>query len=189
MSILRATDNGQSYWDRQAYALGKLAADEQAVPSPSYSLSGLLFVSDAHDGRPWGMVSVPNAMVRGVFDALTEPGIQLPLNKDGKLDAHITVFRPEEIELLGGPSALKNDRGKPFRYSLGRLVDFVPGGWADMDRCWALRVHSPELQRLRRSHGLSSLPNDGKYDFHVTVAVRRKGVLGRNEKAKDTAVA
>jgi hypothetical protein len=47
-----------------------------------------------------------------------------------------------------------------------------------------LRVHSPELQELRRSYGLSSLPNDGKFDFHITVAIRRKNVLGRNTVSK-----
>jgi len=176
--------DGPGYWDRQAYALGRLKAAEDDTPTPSYSMSGLLYVSEA-SGRPWACLSVPNALVRGMFDALTEPGIELPMT-DGKLNAHISVFRPEEIEMLGGPEALKNDRGKPFRYSLGRLVELTPAAWADMAKCWVLRVHSPELQQLRRSHGLSGLPKDGEYDFHITVAVRRKGVLGRNDTAKAT---
>lgn len=184
--ILDPTDDGLSYWERQAYNLGRLkqATDDQ---SPAYNLSGLLYVSEA-SGRPWGSLSVPNALVRGVFDAMSEPGIELPLT-DGKLNAHISVFRPEEIAILGGADALKNDRGKPFRYSLGRIVELTPAGWPEMAKCWVLRVHSPELQTLRRSYGLSGLPKDGEYDFHITCAVLRKGVLGRNETAKVTVAA
>jgi hypothetical protein len=83
----------------------------------------------------------------------------------------------------GGPDKV-TERGKQFRYSIGRLMEVVPDGWADMAKVWFLKVHSPDLQALRRSYGLSSLPKDGKYDFHVTCAVRRKKVLGRNDSRK-----
>jgi hypothetical protein len=119
---------------------------------------------------------------------MAEPGVELPL-RDGRLDAHITVFRAEELLAMGGAGAIKNDRGKSFRYSLGRLVELEPAGWPEVAKAWVIRVHSPELQQLRRSYGLSSLPHDGDYDFHITVAIRRKGILGRNEKSKDTAAA
>ena len=186
--MIEPTDN-IDYWSQQAYSLGvKLAGDEEDGPAPSYAMSGLLYLSTVED-KPWLLLSVPNALVRGVFDGLHSPGIELPLNADGKLDAHISVCRPDEIELAGGPKVFENDRGKPFRYSLGRLVEFTPGGWPDVDRCWAIRIHSPELQALRISHGLSALPNGGKYDLHLTVAVRRSGVLSRNAKSKGTAAA
>jgi hypothetical protein len=188
MSLLAPTAELRLYWHHQAYALGKSAAAAGEDATPAYNLSGQLYVSTAHDSRPWGNLSVPNALVRGVFDAMAEPGIELPMT-DGRLNAHITVFRSEEIEMLGGPDALRNDRGKPFRYTLGRLVDLTPAGWPEMAKCWVLRVHSPELQALRRSYGLSSLPKDGRYDLHITVAVRRKGVLARSETAKATAPA
>lgn len=189
MSLL-SPSFGLPYWHAQALALGVKYALDQQTPEPpqvAYNLSGLLYVTD-HGGKPWGLLSVPNALVRGVFDAMHEPGIELPLS-GGKLDAHITVFRPEEIERLGGPEALRNDRGKPFGYSLGRLVSVEPAGWPEMARCWMVRVHSPQLQQLRRSHGLSSLPNEGKYDFHITVGVRRRGVLNRSTTAKNTTAA
>lgn len=173
-----------SYWSRQAYLLGeKLASDA----TPSYGLTGLLYLSELN-GKPFGLLSVPNAMVRGVFDALHVPGIELPFLNE-RLNAHITVFRPEELESIGGADKIQNDRGKPFRYSLGRLVEFEPAGWQGVEKVWAIRVHSPELQELRRSHGLSSLPNNGEYDFHISVAVKHRGVLARNEKAKGTAAA
>lgn len=187
MSLLSVTD-GPGYWDRQAYLLGgllKAASDGPVVPS--YALSGLLYVSEG-PGGPWGLLAVPNALVRGAFDALDVTGAELPL-QDGKLSAHISVFRSEELKALGGPEAIRNDRGKKFSYSLGRLIELVPDGWAGVSRVWAVRVHSPELQALRRSYGLSGLPNDGKYDFHITIAVLRRGVLGRNATSKDTTAA
>jgi hypothetical protein len=184
MSVLSPVD-GPSYWDRQAWLLGEKVAADQVV---AYNLAGRLYVSDAA-GKPWGLLSVPNAMVRGIFSAMQEPGIELPLRDDGQLDAHISVFRPEEIAILGGADALLNDRGKVFHYTIGRLVSVEPDGWPDVSKCWMLRIHSPELQALRRSYGLSGLPKDGEYDFHITTAVRRRGVLGRGETAKNTAAA
>jgi 8-oxo-dGTP pyrophosphatase MutT (NUDIX family) len=46
-----------------------------------------------------------------------------------------------------------------------------------------VQVASPELAALRKSYGLSALPNED-HPFHITVAVRRKNVLGPNEVAK-----
>ena len=94
-------------------------------------------------------------------------------------------MRPEELKQIGGADKV-TERGKQFHYTLSRLYSVEPDGWSDMARVWFLRVHSPELQALRRSYGLSSLPNEGKHDFHVTVGVRRKGVLGRNATHKET---
>lgn len=182
--MLEVTD-GIGYWNKQAMLVGeKIAATKGNV---SYNLSGMLYIKDGSHGT-WGMLSVPNALVHGVFSAMDETGIELPPSgSDEKLNAHITVFRPDEIKMLGGADKMKNDRGKRFVYTVGRLVSFDPRGWPEMAKAWVLRVHSPELQSLRRSYGLSSLPNDGKFDFHITVAVRRKKVLGRNETSKATA--
>lgn len=181
--MLNVTDQ-LPFLHRLAYVLGKQAA----AAEPAYNLCGTLYVSTVN-GKPWGLLSVPNALVRGVFDAMHEPGIELPLNADGRLAGHITVFRPDELALLGGPQALANDRGKPFRYTIGRLVSLEPAGWPDVKRVFCLRIHSPELQQLRRSYGLSGRPNNDQYDFHVSIAVIRRGVLERNDKHKETAAA
>lgn len=164
---------------RQLFQMGeKLAADSE--PEIAYNLSGMLYLSS----NGWLMLTVPNALLRGVFSAMHEPGIELPpAGPDGRVNAHITVMRPEEIQQIGGADSVA-ERGKQFRYTIGRLYSVVPDGWPEMSRVWFLRVHSPELQLLRRSYGLSSLPKEGKHDFHITVAVRRRGVLGRNDTSK-----
>jgi hypothetical protein len=179
---LITVQDGPSRHQLQAYTFGlKLAADaEQAI-----NLAGTFFVSE-HKDRPWGLLSVPNAMVRGVYQAMNEPGAELPVS-GGELDAHISVMRPEEIAQLGGPSKLLNDRGKQFNYTLRRLESVNPAGWDEMSKVWMLRVYSPELQDLRKSYGLTAKPKDNKFDFHITVAVRRKHVLSRGEVSKVSA--
>jgi hypothetical protein len=162
----------------EAYGLLKAAGDAENAPV----LTGSLFLSKSG----WIMLSVPNALVRGIFATLREPGIELPTHSDGVLNAHCSVFRPEELATIGGPERI-TERGHSFTYQLGPLQTAVPGGWEEMGRVWFVKINSPGLQNLRKSYGLSALPNEGKYDFHITVAVRRKHVLKPNEVAKAAA--
>lgn len=153
----------------------KCAANAELSPT----LAGRLYFSDTG----WLLLSVPNAVVRGLFDALDEPGISLPVKKDGKLNAHITVMRPEEIEQAGGQDKI-TERGHTYRYNIGAMKCVKPTSWDNIAKVWYVTVNSPELQELRRSYGLSSLPKEGKHDFHITVAVRKTKVLQTNEVSK-----
>jgi hypothetical protein len=158
----------------------KAAADDAEVV---YNLVGQLHLSPSG----WLLLSVPNPLVRGVFAAMHEPGLELPPGPSGgPMNAHITVMRPEELTQIGGAD-LVTERGKQYHYTLGRLYAVAPTGFQDVAKAYVIRVHSPELQTLRRSYGLSSLPNDGAYDFHITVGVVKRGVLGRNETGKGDA--
>lgn len=178
MSLVAVTD-GPPVWAALLFQAGQ-ALVKAAEAELAYNLAGRLYVS----ASGYLLLSVPNALVRGTFSAMAEPGIELPPSgPDGQLNAHVTVMSPDELTLVGGADAV-TERGKQFRYTLGRVYGVEPAGWPEMRRVWFIRVHSPELQALRRSYGLSSLPGNGERDFHVTVAVRRRGVLGRNESAK-----
>jgi hypothetical protein len=165
---------------RDVYTLGQIKAAAEA--SPAYNLSGMLYLSE-RSGEPYGLLMVPNALCRGAFDALNVVGAELPL-MDGKLAAHVTVFSPADISQIGGPDKLLNDRGKHFTYTLGRLISLVPEH-GPYSKIFAIRIHSPEIQKLRRSYGLSGLPHNGEWDLHLTVGRIAKGVLGRNDKSKD----
>lgn len=161
-------------------AVGRM---KMARPTTAYAMSGKLYLSSSG----FLLLSVPNAFVRGAFDSLHEPGIELPpAGPSGQLDAHITVMRPEEIEQFGGPDKI-TERGQIYHYQLGKLKTVEPNGWKAMSKAWLLEVKSPELKSLRRSYGLSALPNDNKYEFHITVAVRRRNVLRENEVSKTSA--
>lgn len=148
-------------------------------PTTSYGLAGRLYVSKSG----WGLLSVPNALVRGAFDALDEQGVELPTNDDGMLQAHISVFRPEDIEQIGGKDKL-TERGHSFRYTLGRVKTVTPQGWDEMSKVWMIEAHSPALERLRKSYGLSALPKDGRFKFHITIGVRRKHILTNSDVSK-----
>jgi hypothetical protein len=154
----------------------KLADDTQ----PAH-LSGRLILSPSN----WVLLEVPNAFVRAVFSQLAVPGIELPSrsSEDRRLRAHISVMRDTEVEKLPGRIT---ELGKSFRYQLGQLREVRPTGWEDVEKVWFVRVDSPELKLLRQSYGLSPLPqkNGKEMPFHITVAIRRKGVLRSGRKAK-----
>lgn len=154
---------------------------EAADPALSlYPFSGRLIYSSSG----WVLLEIPNALVRGAFMAMDVPGAELPL-KDGRLNAHISVMRPEEIERIGGISKI-NELGKRFRFRLGPLYEVNPLGWKEMDKVWMFRVISPDLNNLRKSYGLNPNPMRGNTELrlHATVAVRRRGVLRNGPVAK-----
>ena len=164
--------------NRELYAVGKACVELQklaAIPQSVYSLAGRLVGSKSG----YLLLEVPNALVRGAFDALHEPGAELPPD----LDAHITVIRPEELESIGGLDKI-TERGHFFKYQLGPVQAVNPQGWADYNKCWFIRVRSPELEKLRKSYGLSARPKDNEHAFHITVAVRKPTVLQENEVSK-----
>lgn len=172
--------------ERPAYNAGHAfvwLCKSAGVATLTYNLSGRLYLSKSG----YLLLSVPNALVLGAFDALDEHGAELPPNPfGGNFDAHITVMRPEEVDKIGGDKI--SERGHNFHYTLGPVKEVNPEGWAEMSKCWFIEVKSPELQNLRKSYGLSPTPKDGEHPFHITIAVRRKNVLRDNEVKKSAGV-
>lgn len=150
------------------------------TPTTVHALTGKLYLADSG----WLMLSVPNAIGRGAFDALNEPGAELPVNKEtGRYNAHISVMRPEEVEQIGGGQKI-TERGHDFHYSLGATKEVTPDSWKGVSKVYYLEVVSPELMALRRSYGLTSLPNNDKYEFHITIATRATKVLHNSDVRK-----
>lgn len=176
---MNLTSDGPSRVTTTMLAIGDYLVKTAGEPVPVYNLAGTLY----HSPSGYILLSVPNALVRGVFAAIHEPGVELPPGHNGgAFNAHITVIRPNELAMLGGADKI-SERGKQFPYSLGRFVELVPE-WPGVSKAYMLTVHSPALQALRRSYGLSSLPDQGKKAFHITCGIRRRGVLGYTEKSK-----
>ncbi len=171
---------------RDTYNLGSAhvyLTKESGDASTTHALSGELYLSKSN----WILLSVPNSLVRGAFDALDEHGAELPLKDDGTLNAHISVIRPEELEQIGGPDKI-SERGHHFRYTLGPVKEVKPDGWDEMSKVWFIEVKSKDLQNLRKSYGLSPLPNNNKFQFHITIGRLRKKVLQNNEISKESSV-
>ena len=153
----------------------------------NHALSGRLYLAKSG----WLLLSVPNALVRGLFDALVAPGAELPLagtmnvpNVDADLlNAHISVMTADEVQSVGADKI--NERGHNFGYTLGPLKEIIVRGINGVSKVWAVQVSSPGLTAIRKSYGLSPLPKG--HPFHITVAVRKKNVLGDNEVRKAAA--
>lgn len=168
----------ENYYTGHAFGLLiKSAGNEAPVTVPV--LHGRLVIS----ASGWGLLEVPNALVRGLFDSMHEPGIELPPGPDGRLNAHISVFRKEDVDQIGGPDKI-TERGKFFKYQLGPMQCVAPASWDGISKVWFVKVLSPELQNLRKSYGLTPLPKNNEFDFHLTVAVKKKSILRPNEISK-----
>jgi 8-oxo-dGTP pyrophosphatase MutT (NUDIX family) len=151
----------------------------------NYPLVGRLYLAKSG----WLLLSVPNALVRGVFDAMSVPGAELPTSgvwsvpnvAADVLNAHISVMKADEVEQIGVDKI--NERGHMFSYRLGSMKEISINKAGSISKVWVIQVSSPELAALRKSYGLSPLMN-GDHQFHITVAVRRKKVLQDNEVRK-----
>jgi hypothetical protein len=176
MSLLGVTDVSESY-EFAGFRLWQYGNDEEK--RAAVELSGLLQLTSA--GQL--VVTVPASLARGVFDAMTEPGISLPADVGGKDSRNILVMTADEVAVSGGPQKI-TERGKPFRYRLGELVEQPARNWPGVSRCWLLRVISPELSQLRVSYGLSKKPNNDRDDFAIIVACRKLGVLSAGAVSK-----
>lgn len=173
---------------KRGNAAGWLSRSDKTAAAP-YHLSGRLYLAKSG----WLLLSVPNAFVRGLFDALTAPGAELPLagtmnvpNVAGDvLNAHISVMTADEVASIGANKI--NERGHMFSYGLGPVKEIPVSNVDGVSKVWAVQVASPALAALRKSYGLSPLPK-GDHPFHITIAVRRKHVLTNNTVSKfDTA--
>ena len=148
--------------------------------TPSKDLMGRLIRSSSG----WILLSLPNQIQRGYFAALNARGAELPRHK-GRVNTHISVMRPEELERIGNPPI--KELGRFFSFQTGPVVETNPMGWDEMERVWFMKILSPDLVQLRRSYVLSDKPkrNGKELDFHMTIAVRRKHVLRQNTIAKE----
>ena len=142
-------------------------------PELSYSLAGKLYLSKSG----WLLLSVPNALIRGVFDAIHEVGAELPVDSENRLTGHISVMSEDEVRKIGANKI--TELGHAFRYTLGELRTVEPSD-KRYGLVWYIKVNSPELQNLRKSYGLTPLPHNNDYDFHITVACRKVNVLRDN---------
>lgn len=183
LSVLCAQTPANAELYRQGSALGWLyRGNKQAATN--YPLAGRLYLAKSG----WLLLSVPNALVRGVFDALEATGAELPtagvMNVPNVaaelLNAHISVLTAAEVASIGADNI--NDRGRVFSYTLGALKELDVKNIAGVSKIWVIQVASPDLSALRKSYGLSALPKDEP--FHITIAVRRRGVLLDNGVAK-----
>ena len=85
------------------------------------------------------------------------------------MGAHVSVIRPSIGEpAFWGISELNNT----FEFSPLRLGTVVPDLDPKWERVWILEIHSPALEDLRLSYGLSPRVGNTDNAFHITIATK-----------------
>lgn len=134
----------------------------------SYDLVGDLYLS--HSG--WVLLSVPNQVIKSLYDILHVEGADLPYHSDGTLTGHISVIRDDEMDQVDNLE-LYRFLGQSYTYTLGPVRTVNPDGWDEMDQVWFVECDSPELEAVRQELGLTARPKNNEFHFHITIAVRR----------------
>jgi hypothetical protein len=82
--------------------------------------------------------------------------------------AHIPVISPRESTLQYlEPMNLKNEE---CSFEIEGLYSVAPTNWPEVEQVWFFKVKSPDLEKIRRSQFLSSVPNG--QSFHIAVAIQ-----------------
>lgn len=85
------------------------------------------------------------------------------------LAGQIPVIMPHEWALRKGLGELK-ELGDAFSFEITNLSAFQPMRWPDVEKVYFLRLHCPELERLREKFLLPSRILG--HDFHVPIAFK-----------------
>lgn len=62
--------------------------------------------------------------------------------------------------------------GQEFTFEIEGLYSMKPTMWPEVEEVWFFKVHSPELEKLRRRYFLPEHPNG--HPFHIAIAVKPK---------------
>lgn len=60
--------------------------------------------------------------------------------------------------------------GEEFSFEIEGLYSMEPTSWPEVEQVWFFKLHSPELEKLRRKYFLPAIP--GGHAFHIAVAVK-----------------
>ena len=122
-------------------------------------------------------LTVPSSLIKGVFDALDEPGAEFVV-RNSRTECAIKVMTKEEVDKLGGVSHI-SERGHSYHYTLGPIVELPATG--DYDKLWAISIKSNDLEDIRKSYGLETSPQLG---FYIPVGCKKKRVTEDNAVSK-----
>ena len=122
-------------------------------------------------------LTVPSSLIKGVFDALDEPGAEFVV-RNNRTESAIKVMTKEEVDKIGGNSHI-SERGHSYHYTLGPIVELPASG--DYDKLWAISIKSNDLEDIRKSYGLEASPQLG---FYIPVGCKKNKVTEDNKVSK-----
>ena len=161
--------NAEMFTYGQAHGYMNKSADHASV----HALAGRL------QAGPNGNLelTVPSSLIKGVFDALDEPGAEFVV-RNNRTESAIKVMTKEEVDKLGGTSHI-SERGHSYHYTLGPIVELPASG--EYDKLWAISIKSDDLEDIRRSYGLEASPQLG---FYIPVGCKKSKVTEDNKVSK-----
>ena len=122
-------------------------------------------------------LTVPSSLIKGVFDALDEPGAEFVV-RNNRTESAIKVMTKEEVDKIGGNSHI-SERGHSYHYTLGPIVELPASG--EYDKLWAISIKSNDLEDIRKSYGLEASPQLG---FYIPVGCKKSKVTEDNKVSK-----
>ena len=122
-------------------------------------------------------LTVPASLIKGVFDALDEPGAEFVV-RNNRTESAIKVMTKEEVDKLGGINHI-TERGHSYHYTLGPIVELPASG--EYDKLWAISIMSEDLEDIRKSYGLETSPQLG---FFIPVGCKKRHVTKENNVSK-----
>ena len=161
--------NAEMFTYGQAHGYMNKSADHTSV----HALAGRL------QAGPNGNLelTVPSSLIKGVFDALDEPGAEFVV-RNNRTESAIKVMTKEEVDKLGGTSHI-SERGHSYHYTLGPIVELPASG--EYDKLWAISIKSNDLEDIRKSYGLEASPQLG---FYIPVGCKKNKVTEDNKVSK-----
>jgi hypothetical protein len=161
--------NAEMFSFGQAHGLMNKKAEHTSV----HALAGRLQAGPSGNLE----LTVPSSLIKGVFDALDEPGAEFVV-RNNRTECAIKVMTKEEVDKLGGTSHI-TERGHSYHYTLGPIVELPATG--DYDKLWAISIKSDDLENIRKSYGLETSPQLG---FYIPVGCKKKKVTEDNAVSK-----
>jgi len=161
--------NAEMFTYGQAHGYMNKSADHTSV----HALAGRL------QAGPNGNLelTVPSSLIKGVFDALDEPGAEFVV-RNNRTESAIKVMTKEEVDKIGGNSHI-SERGHSYHYTLGPIVELPASG--EYDKLWAISIKSNDLEDIRKSYGLEASPQLG---FYIPVGCKKNKVTEDNSVSK-----
>lgn len=148
----------------------KINRDAFSSPIISYigstlPLAGIL----KQDARGFIYLDVANEYITSIMPFFNDPAVDLPPFFHGEFQdgAHIAIATPEEEKKLFSPLPI----GEALSFSVTGCFRATITYDIDNKYIWYLTVSSDELSDLRKSIGLSSLPNGES--FYITLAYKK----------------
>ena len=161
--------------DSEFFSIGQAHGHlyKSGAHSPVHALSGRL-QAGPNDSIE---LTVPASLIKGVFDALHEPGAEFVV-RNNRTESAVKVMTKDEVKKIGGIDKI-TERGHSYNYTLGPIVELSANG--DYDKLWAISIDSKDLGEIRNSYGLETSPQLG---FYIPVGIKKKKVTEENKVSK-----